>query len=61
MNDDHQLPFSITTAKKLLGKSARDFSDKEIEQQILLAEMLKDIFFTSHIYQKVEVRKGGKK
>lgn len=61
MNNVHQMPFSVTTARKLLGKSARNFSDKEIEQQILLAELLKDIFFASHISQKVEAQKGGNK
>jgi hypothetical protein len=58
MNED-LLPFSITTARKLLGKAARNLSDKDILKQMEVAQMLKDVFFVSQMYQKVEFKKGG--
>lgn len=58
MNED-QLPFSITTARKLLGKASWGLSDEEVQQQIEVAQMLRDIFFNAQIYQNIQFQKGG--
>ena len=60
MNED-RLPISITTARKLLGKASWNLTDEEIKKQIEIAQMLRDIFFNSHIYQDIQFQKGGKK
>lgn len=58
MNED-QLPFSITTARKLLGKASWNLTDEEITAQIELASMLKDIFFVTKAFELSNKVKGN--
>ena len=60
MNED-QLSLSIATARKLLGKASWGLSDEDIQQQVEVAQMLRDIFFNAHIYQNAQFQKGGEK
>lgn len=40
---------SIKRARKILGKTATGLSDKELEKDIKLAEILKNLFFSQYV------------
>jgi hypothetical protein len=39
-------PMTLTQARKILGKTAKDVSDEELQDNIDTAELLKEIFFS---------------
>jgi hypothetical protein len=49
---------TITRARKILGTLANNVSDEALEQEIKVAEMLKNLFFSS--YTRHQANAGAK-
>lgn len=43
---------TVARARKILGKLSESISDEEIEKDINVAEMLKNLFFNQYLKQK---------